>query len=46
MFVMPTDFTEKISCVHYNAERNMIFVGGKDGRFRIWKIPNQWKQGL
>jgi hypothetical protein len=43
MFVLSTDFSDKITSVHYNKERNIIFVGSKDGRFRIWKIPKDWR---
>ncbi len=43
MFVLPCDFSERISCVHYCKEKNVFFVGSKDGKFRVWKIPNEWR---
>jgi len=43
MFVLPGDFTEKITCMHYCKEKNVFFAGSKDGKFRVWKLPNEWR---
>jgi WD40 repeat protein len=43
MFVLPSDFSERISCLHYCKEKNVLFAGAKDGKFRVWKIPNEWR---
>ena len=43
MFVLPGDFTEKITCMTYCEKRNVFFAGSKDGKFRIWKIPSEWR---
>ena len=43
MFVLPCDFTDKITCVEYNKEKNVLFVGCKDGKLRIWKVPKEWR---
>lgn len=43
MFVLPGDFTEKVTCMTYCEKRNVFFAGSKDGKFRIWKIPSEWR---
>eukprot|EP00347_Sterkiella_histriomuscorum_P007307 403349456 len=43
MFVLPTDFHERISCLHYCKEKNVLFAGAKDGKFRVWKVPSEWR---
>jgi len=43
MFILPTDFTEAISSVCYNKEKNVLFIAAKDGKFRIWKVPKEWR---
>lgn len=43
MFVLPSDFSDIISCIHYCKEKNVIFIGAKDGKFRVWKVPNEWR---
>jgi len=40
MFVLPADFTDRVTCMHYCKEKNVLFVGARDGKFRVWKIPN------
>ena len=27
----------------YCEKRNVFFAGSKDGKFRIWKIPSEWR---
>ena len=29
--------------VHYNKEKNVLFAASKDGQFRVWKIPHEWR---
>lgn len=43
MFSLPTDFHQRISALHYNSSKNVLFAGAKDGKFRIWKIPPEWR---
>lgn len=43
MFVLPSDFTERITCMHYCREKNVLFVGARDGKFRVWKMPGEWR---
>ena len=42
MMKIPTDFTDKIKQIHYCADKNIVFVSSKDGRFKCWKLPTQW----
>ena len=37
-------FTDKIQAAHYSSTRNLLFIGGKDGKFFAWKLPNEWRQ--
>lgn len=32
--------------VHYNKEKNVLFAASKDGQFRVWKIPHEWRSKL
>jgi len=34
---------EKVTCIHYNKEKNVIFAGSKDNKFRVWKVPKEWR---
>lgn len=29
--------------VHYNNRKNVLFSASKDGGFRVWKIPHEWR---
>lgn len=40
---LQTGFTDKVAMLHYNAEKNVLFAASKDGQFRVWKIPHEWK---
>jgi len=42
MIKIPNDFTDKIKEIHYNGDKNLIFVSCRDGRFKCWKLPNSW----
>lgn len=39
---IPNDFTDKIKRMHYNSDKNLVFVSCRDGRFKCWKLPNAW----
>jgi hypothetical protein len=43
LFHLPTDFIDRVSCIHYNEEKNVVFVGARDSKFRIWKVPKEWR---
>ena len=43
MFHLTTDFTDKITSITYDKVKNVFFVGSRDGKFRIWKVPNEWR---
>ena len=42
MLKIPVDFTDKIKELHYNSEKNIIFVTSRDGRLKCFKLPNKW----
>lgn len=42
MLKVPCDFADKIKEVHYNGDKNIIFVTSRDGRLKCWKLPNSW----
>ena len=29
--------------IHYNKEKNVLFAASKDGQFRVWKVPHEWR---
>lgn len=43
---IPNDFTDKIKCIHYDGNKNLLFVSCKDGRLKCWKLPNTWQNTL
>ena len=43
IMILQTGFTDKVVMVHYNKEKNVLFAAGKDGEFRVWKIPHEWR---
>ena len=43
MLLLQTAFTDKVRMVHYNKEKNVLFAASKDGQFRVWKIPHEWR---
>lgn len=43
ILMLRTQFTEKVRMIHYNKTKNVLFVASKDGQFRIWKIPHEWR---
>jgi hypothetical protein len=42
---IPADFSESnsVSVLGYNNDKNVLFAGGKDGNFRIWKVAHEWR---
>jgi 1-deoxy-D-xylulose 5-phosphate reductoisomerase len=42
MMMIPSDFTDKIKQIDYNADKNLVFMSSRDGRFKCWKLPTQW----
>ena len=44
VILMPeTGFTDKVRLIHYNKLKNVLFASSKDGQFRVWKIPHEWR---
>lgn len=41
---LQSDFTDRIESIHYSLQKNVLFVGSRDGKFKIWKVPNEWRQ--
>ena len=41
--MLQTGFSDRVRCIHYNKARNVLFVGSRDGKFRVWKIPHEWR---
>ena len=41
-----TGFQEKVRVIHYNKLKNVLFAGSRDGQFRIWKIPHEWRSRI
>lgn len=29
--------------IHYNKVKNVLFASSRDGQFRVWKIPHEWR---
>ena len=29
--------------IHYNKNKNVLFASSKDGQFRVWKVPHEWR---
>ena len=42
MLKIPTDFTDKVKGIHYNADKNIVFVSCRDGRSLCFKLPTEW----
>lgn len=43
MLLMQTEFTEKAQCVNYSLRKNILFMGCRDGQFKAWKVPAEWR---
>ena len=29
--------------LHYSKEKNVLFASSKDGQFKVWKVPHEWR---
>ena len=36
-------FTEQVKMIHYNENKNVLFASSKDGQFKVWKMPHEWR---
>ena len=36
-------FSDQVSVVYYDGEKNVLFAASKDGQFRVWKVPHEWR---
>ena len=43
MLMLQTQFQEKVSMLHYNKTKNVLFAASRDGQLRIWKVPHEWR---
>lgn len=43
ILMLQTAFTDKVRLIHYNKLKNVLFAASKDGQFRVWKIPHEWR---
>lgn len=39
---IPNDFIDKIKHIHFNGDKNLLFVSSRDGRVKCWKLPNSY----
>ena len=46
MLQLQTQFAEKVRMVHYNKKKNVLFAASRDGQFRVWKIPHEWRSKI
>lgn len=40
---LQSSFTEQVKMIHYNKNKNVLFASSKDGQFRVWKVPHEWR---
>jgi hypothetical protein len=45
MLLLPSGFTDKVEFCQYSAEKNILFMGSRDGWLKAWKVPSEWRQG-
>ena len=43
MLMLQADFAEQVRMIHYNRAKNVLFASSRDGQFRVWKIPHEWR---
>jgi len=43
MLLLQTEFAEQVRMIHYNKAKNVLFASSRDGQFRVWKIPHEWR---
>ena len=39
-----TGFSDKVCCLEYNRDKNVLFAACRDGKFLVWKVPHEWRQ--
>ena len=42
MLKVPTDFTDQNKDIHYNGDKNIVFVSSRDGKSKCFKLPTEW----
>ncbi len=40
---LQTNFTDKVEMIHYCKTKNVLFASSKDGQFKVWKVPHEWR---
>ena len=43
LLALQSNFTESVKMLHYNQTKNVLFASSKDGQFRVWKVPHEWR---
>ena len=43
MMIMSTGFTERVQSINYSSDKNVMLIGSRDGKFRAYKVPNEWR---
>lgn len=43
IMILQTGFTERVQHIHYSSDKNVVFLGARDGRFQAFKVPNEWR---
>lgn len=46
ILMLQTGFSDRVRLIHYNKLKNVLFAASKDGQFRIWKIPHEWRSKI
>ena len=46
ILMLQTQFTDKVRMIHYNKLKNVLFAACRDGQFRVWKIPHEWRSKI
>ena len=43
IIALQSAFSEQVKMLHYNPYKNVLFASSKDGQFRVWKVPHEWR---
>ena len=43
MLMLHAGFGDQVCLVYYDKEKNVLFASSKDGQFRVWKVPHEWR---
>ena len=43
IIMLQSAFTEQVKMIHYNKNKNVLFAASRDGQFRVWKVPHEWR---